>query len=322
MRKAKRPLNPDAVQAANAALADETGGRQLTMGPEDGALRKKWMDAYLAAGGKADPDTPAGGASGGGSKPAAPCPIPEKCKYLDKPYLITAPKANFDENRGTYSLSKPSREKHTFPGDTAPQDADVYTATVDGRNIKIITPATPPAGKSVPTADELASSLATLPGKQLDSIHEVQASPNPNPSDSFWATQYNIPGFTSAATGGDGGVTYYPQNKSDYWNPQEEVDRVMNHEGAHTLAGDLWKDPDEKKAWADAVKKDPFSPSKYADSSIDEDFAESVAMYNLSKGTECEAIARKRYPERYKILDNLFHPMGDYPVPSSDTGIA
>jgi len=52
MRRLQRPLDPKAVKAANAALTAETGGRQLTMEPEDGELRKKWVDAYLAAGGK------------------------------------------------------------------------------------------------------------------------------------------------------------------------------------------------------------------------------------------------------------------------------
>lgn len=51
-RRATRPLNVEAVKAANAAVAKETGGRPLTMGSEDAALRKKWMDAYIAAGGQ------------------------------------------------------------------------------------------------------------------------------------------------------------------------------------------------------------------------------------------------------------------------------
>jgi len=50
-RKATTPLDPKAVKAANSAVAAESGGRQLTMGPEDAALRKKWMDAYVDAGG-------------------------------------------------------------------------------------------------------------------------------------------------------------------------------------------------------------------------------------------------------------------------------
>jgi hypothetical protein len=51
MRKATLPLDPSAVRAANAAVAADTGGRPLTMGPEDAEHRKKWMDAYVSAGG-------------------------------------------------------------------------------------------------------------------------------------------------------------------------------------------------------------------------------------------------------------------------------
>ena len=51
-RRAVQPLNEAARKAANAELAKITGGRKLTMGPKDAALRKKWMDAYEAAGGE------------------------------------------------------------------------------------------------------------------------------------------------------------------------------------------------------------------------------------------------------------------------------
>jgi hypothetical protein len=47
-----KPSNQEAVKKANSAIAPETGGRQLTMGPEDADSRKKWMDAYIAAGGE------------------------------------------------------------------------------------------------------------------------------------------------------------------------------------------------------------------------------------------------------------------------------
>ncbi len=72
-RRAKRPLNPDAVAAANAAVAGETGGRLLTMGPEDADLRKKWMDAYIRAGGAYDIVAPTGKTP---AAPTTPCPAP------------------------------------------------------------------------------------------------------------------------------------------------------------------------------------------------------------------------------------------------------
>lgn len=50
MRRLQRPLNPQAVKAANKAVEAETGGRPIRA--DEWALRKKWVDAYLAAGGK------------------------------------------------------------------------------------------------------------------------------------------------------------------------------------------------------------------------------------------------------------------------------
>jgi hypothetical protein len=51
MRRANQPLDPVAVKKANQSLMAETGGRPLTTGPEDAALRAKWMDAYIEAAG-------------------------------------------------------------------------------------------------------------------------------------------------------------------------------------------------------------------------------------------------------------------------------
>jgi hypothetical protein len=70
-RRATRPLNVEAVKAANAAVAGETGGRPLTTGLEDADLRKKWMDAYIEAGGNYETI-----ASGGRTpaNPTQPCP--------------------------------------------------------------------------------------------------------------------------------------------------------------------------------------------------------------------------------------------------------
>lgn len=58
MRQATLPLDASAVKVANAAMASTTGGRPLTMGLQDAELRKQWMDAYVAAGGPIEPETP------------------------------------------------------------------------------------------------------------------------------------------------------------------------------------------------------------------------------------------------------------------------
>src|SRR4030095_8807848 len=59
--RATKPLDPEAVKAADAAV----GGRKLGTGPEDAADREKWMGAYKKAGGKGEPIEQSGKAPGG-----------------------------------------------------------------------------------------------------------------------------------------------------------------------------------------------------------------------------------------------------------------
>lgn len=93
MRRLQRPLDPEAVKAANAAMMAETGGRQLTMGAEDAELRKKWTDAYLAAGGKL--------ASGFNSKPVKDsvqiCPVDN---WVEVEYLYADDRRLNDKQTG------------------------------------------------------------------------------------------------------------------------------------------------------------------------------------------------------------------------------
>jgi type VI secretion system secreted protein VgrG len=257
------------------------------------------------SGAKADADKKCSGDPVGGSTSScsAKPPIPKGCEYLDKPETVESSKADFDRIRKPSKLTSPKDVKHQFPGDAAPQDALEYEAEVDGRKVKIYEPKNKPKGKNLPSARQVADSLGAVPGKQLDSIKEVQISPNQNPDDAYWAKEYNTPGFSSAATGGSNGVTFYP--KKTAWS-QEFSDSTMIHEGGHTYSQDLWKDAATKKAWDDAIKSDPNSPSKYADNSPGEDFSESLVMYSLSKGTPCEDTAKKLYPKRYETLDNMF----------------
>lgn len=157
--------------------------------------------------------TPTPPYSDGGENPAASaietCPKTtlvrgkkkNPCPYLNKPFTVESSKANFDRIRKTSTLSKPTAIKYKFPGSNSEQDALEYEAEVDGRKKKLIMPKTLPSNKSLPTAQQLADAMGTVSGAQLDNIPVVVASPNPNPNDAYWAKQYNIPNFSSAATG-------------------------------------------------------------------------------------------------------------------------
>lgn len=232
--------------------------------------------------------------------------VPAGCEFLDQPFLVSGSKADFDKNRQPVTVGPKTTGEYQFPGDTAPQPANFYTATINGQEIKIIEPVAAPAGgKHLPTVDQTAQGLAAVPPGQLSTIHQVVLSPNPNPSDAYWAQVYNKPGFTSAATGGNGGVTHYPLSNAQ---SQERIDSNTIHEGGHTYSQELWKDPQTKADWENAIKADDQAPSEYAESAPTEDFSESLVMYTLAKGTPCEAAARSIYPNRFAVFDKLFAP--------------
>lgn len=58
MRVATRPMNPQAVAAANAATDARFPNRPRPGDPEYGAFRKTWMDSYVEAGGAVETTTP------------------------------------------------------------------------------------------------------------------------------------------------------------------------------------------------------------------------------------------------------------------------
>lgn len=75
-RRAKRPLSEDAIAAANAEVYNltEPPGRQLDPNSAaDAALRRRWMDAYVAAGGELEGNDPSPPVSP--EDPVAPCPL-------------------------------------------------------------------------------------------------------------------------------------------------------------------------------------------------------------------------------------------------------
>lgn len=238
------------------------------------------------------------------STPLADVSVPPPCAYLSKADTVEASKTDFDRIRKPATLSAPKAIKHKFPGDTAEQDALEYEVEIDGKKKKLIMPKNAPPGKrkALPTAQQVADAMGAVPGPQLDKMDQVEISPNPNPEDAYWAKEYNDPDFVSGATGGTSGVTFYP---ADSWS-QESTDSTMIHEGGHAYSQGLWEDDKKKKAWEQAIADDGQSPSTYSDNASTEDFSESLVMYSLSKGTDCEATAKKLYPNRYAVLDDLF----------------
>jgi hypothetical protein len=236
--------------------------------------------------------------------PVQPCPItiPKGCEYLKKGGTVEAPQGDFDRIRKKTTIGPEKAIKHKFPGDKKDVDAISQTVTIDGRDVEVIRPKNSVSPKNLPSTDQIAKSLGAVPSKQLDNVNTVELSNQPNPDDAYWAKEYKDPNFYSAATGGPGGVTFYP--KDTPWD-QAFCDSTAIHEGGHAYSGELWKDKKLEDGWKKAIAADKQSPSTYADNAPTEDFSESLVMYSLSKGTPCEATARALYPNRYAELERL-----------------
>lgn len=94
-----------------------------------------------------------------------------------------------------------------------------------------------------------------------------------NKSDPLWAERYGIPGFVSAATGGDGGVVVYN-------TAEAPTAGTLAHESGHNLAFRAWGKtaPPPNSPFGRANKKEG-PVSEYGAKSPAEDFAEACRMY-------------------------------------------
>ncbi|MDF0606977.1 hypothetical protein HZU77_015195 [Neisseriaceae bacterium TC5R-5] len=230
--------------------------------------------------------------------------IPKGCEYLVKGETVEADSSQFDRIRSPAVLSPDTKQiDYAFRGSAVSMPATVHTAIVKGEKIEIIAPNSGAlAGRHIPSPEQVAAALGTVPAKQLETIKQMTINPVQNPDDAYWAQQYNMPDFSSGATGGNNGVTFYPSRGK--WS-QNSLDSTMIHESDHTYSQVLWANLAEKERWKNIVKSDKNTPSNYAEASVEEDFSESLVMYSLSKYTKCEETAKKIFPARYKQLDKL-----------------
>jgi hypothetical protein len=192
--------------------------------------------------------------------------------------------------------------------------------------------------------DQLIAFHRSLPAGRDDFNHAYLWLSGRNPADAHWEKAYNMPDFTSLATGGDGAVTVW--GRASYARP-DSIASSLHHELGHnvdTYATDL-NLGSSSVAWTSALAKDAktssrltdFTPShgshplqvttdhskafphgvtSYArtDARGKEDFAESTALYfgnqigtgRLGAGPVRPIYFRDLFPSRAAILDDLF----------------
>jgi hypothetical protein len=223
------------------------------------------------------------------------------------PGVVDAAPGTFDTRREKYKVSDKPTEVKDYAFRSGKADALKYDVEINGQKIAVYLPKTPDAKQGkFHSLEEVAKGLAALPESSRKLVKEVHVQPNQNPDDAYWAKQYNQPGFRSYMTAGaDGVISAYPStNKIS----QTYLDGTMIHETGHTLSNKKWGADNTAKGWDPwraAMKSDGIIPSQYAKSSADEDFAETLQLYQTVKGTAAEKEIRALMPERFKIIDDL-----------------
>jgi hypothetical protein len=192
-----------------------------------------------------------------------------------------------------------------FAFDAGQANATRFTVTVEGKAVNVIVADHAPDHHH--TIEQVAKGLAALPAQSLALVHEVQVEPDYNPTDAHWAQVYSRPDFHSYMTAGaDGDVRIYPTTIPQ---SQAALDGSLIHETGHVLSkrefGEDSTQGPKWAAWNAAAASDGTHPSQYAKSSGDEDFAESLELYQQVRGSPREAETRKLFPARFAILDEL-----------------
>jgi hypothetical protein len=208
--------------------------------------------------------------------------------------------------RAPYTVQGPTLvENYAFR--SGKTDANRYEVEVGGRRIPVYRPVAPNAANGyIHTLEQVAQGLAALPAASRALVKEVRVEPAQNPDDADWAKQYNNPNFRSyMAAGADGLVFVFPQPSS---RSQNALDTGLIHETGHILSQQAWGSDittDRWDAWRTASQNDVIRVSRYAAQSPEEDFSETLVLYQRSRGTPQEAEFRAMMPERFRILDGM-----------------
>lgn len=157
----------------------------------------------------------------------------------------------------------------------------------------------------IQTINNLLEKNQSLPENFSHATKNIHITSQKNKFDNHWAQEYDIPGFVSNATGGDGNIVSY-------------IDRAQNthtiyHEMGHNFAKQVYghTTPPSDSLYFLAMKKDGKHFSNYGNVSPAEDFAETAAAYfnhdvdKKNLGIANNAKLKKESPERYKEFERL-----------------
>lgn len=236
------------------------------------------------------------GTIGTTATPAAPATVTASCGYVDPVArgIVIAPASAFERLRaGTASVSAPEAVESFRWHDGSSTSAVRQTITIGNESYRVTRPEDAIArARNLPNIDQLAAALRALPPVQRRTNREIVLAPV--------AHAESTPRGTIAADAGGGSITFYPMRGAQ---TQHDFDVRLMHETGHNYQGTLWRSGDDVAVWTNAIRQDGNSPSPYAGANTGEDFCEFIVIYDTSRGTPCEAAARRLYPNRWGQME-------------------
>lgn len=211
--------------------------------------------------------------------------------------VLTARNGELDAVLGAYTISAPTEVKdHDFRSGTG--DALRYDVTIDGQTIPVYVSKTPPADKYSHTVEQAAKGLADLPPPSRGAVTRVDLGYGPNPT-----APAGDPSYMTAGSAGI--ITFYP---TEHEQDQQDLEGALIHETGHALSMKAWGDQTSDARWDPwraAMQSDAITPSPYGQTDEREDFAESLKLYYMVKGTKDEDEIRALMPERFKLIEAM-----------------
>jgi hypothetical protein len=240
-------------------------------------------------------------------KPSKPAPVP---KTRPEPAPIT--RADIEElHREIAGLERPSQRKRAVAAwllerQVGPREYPVRhgmstpesfgRVTIDGLNFHFPAIVT---GDEVfhPMVDTVLGLVARrdpLPAALARHTSDVFLSAQRNKNDAHWAKEYNIPDFRAGATGGEGAIVVY--------NGEPIGRGTLAHEMGHGFAAARYGSyrPGRASDFARAASSGEPPPTDYGKVDIQEDFAESVKLYDQDP-----AGFRATSPRRHDVIHRL-----------------
>lgn len=169
-------------------------------------------------------------------------------------------------------------------------DVLVHTVFIEGQPIEVVFPR--PMPKGVPSVELIAKSLAGLPATERALVKEVIVDPR-------------LKDFMQAVSAKDGRPNRVFMG-GEVADNQREMTATLSHETAHLLSAEQFKaHPALRVKWEAAIKDDNHRVSNYAASSLQEDVAETIALYYQVKGTPDEAVMQRDFPNRFALVKQM-----------------